>query len=341
MAKAKKDRVFLVTGATGMVGGHVAETLRAQYATVRCLVRKNSDTAFLESIGVEFCYGDVTDTAAVDAAVKGADVVFHCAAMVSDWASREEMERVNVGGTQNIIDACLKYGVQRMVMVSSLAVLGMGKQINANETAPYVYTGDNYNYTKIESEKRVLAAIREKKLPGVIVRPPYIYGPRDRQLLPRVVQFLKEKKFKFIGGGANPISLVYVKNLVDVMMRAAESEKAVGQVYHVTDGTDISRKEFITELAQKLGYEVPTQSVPEGVAKMLCPVLEWVNKVTGSKEPPLLNKFKMKFMVTYLTFDISKAKNELGYNPAYTYKQGLEETVAWFKSQKEEPAGVS
>lgn len=340
MAQERPKKTYLVTGATGLVGSHLVEFLVRNGHKVRCLVRQSSDNAFLKSLGIDFITGDVTDSAAVDKAVNGADVVYHCAAMVSDWADRATMAAVNVGGTENIINACLKYKTKRLVMVSSLAVLGMGKQVNANETAPYVYTGDNYNYTKIESEKRILTAVREKKLSAVILRPPYIYGPRDRQLLPRVVKFLKEGKFVFIGSGKNPISLVYVKNLVHALYLAGESNSAVGQIYHITDGHDLTRREFITALAQKFGYSAPGKSVPAFVAKCACPVLEFVNKVKKSTEPPLLNKFRMKFLDTYLTFDISKAKKELGYKPVYTYEQALEETVNWFKSSELQLAEV-
>lgn len=333
-------KTYLVTGSTGLVGSHLVEFLVKQGHTVRCFIRPNSDTSFLDTLRVETIQGDLTKAVSLDRAVAGVDVVFHCAAMVSDWADRETMTRINVGGTQNIIDACLKHNVKRLVMVSSLAVLGMDKQVNANETAPYVYTGDNYNYTKIESEKAVMQAHREKNLPAVIVRPPYIYGPRDRQLLPRIVKFLKEEKFKFIGSGENPISLVYVKNLVQAMYLASESDKAIGQIYHITDGQDISRKEFITTLAEKLGYPKPTKSVPTGVAKIACPVLVGLNKITRSKTPPLLNKFRMKFLDTYLTFDISKARKELGYDPKYSFDKALDETVAWFSESEQVPAGV-
>ncbi|MCD6459752.1 NAD-dependent epimerase/dehydratase family protein [bacterium] len=328
-----KGKTYLVTGATGLVGSHLVEFLIKKGAKVRCFVRQSSDVSFLNTFKLDLIKGDLTDKESVDNALKGVDVVFHCAAMVSDWADRETMYKINVGGTENIIDACLKYKVKTMVAVSSLAVLGMGKQINANETAPYVYTGDNYNYTKIESEKKILQACREKKLPGTILRPPYIYGPRDRQLLPRVVSFLKKGKFIFIGSGKNPISLVYVENLVNALYLASENDNAIGEIYHITDGHDISRKEFINLLALKLGYAEPKKSIPVFAAKIACAVLEVISKAVKSKNPPILNKFRMKFLDTYLTFDISKAKKEIGYNPCYSFDKALDETVKWFKNR--------
>ena len=136
-------------------------------------------------------------------------------------------------------------------------------------------------------------------------------------------------------------SMVYVKNLVQALYLASEKSDVDGQVFHITDGKDITRKEFITILANKLGYAPPEAHVPAAIAKLACPVLEFINKISGSKEPPLLNKFRMKFMDTYLTFDISKAEKQLGYTHPYSYTKGLEETVEWFTRDDKVAAGVA
>ncbi|MCB1195437.1 NAD-dependent epimerase/dehydratase family protein [bacterium] len=331
---------YLITGATGLVGSSLAEFLVSRGHKVTCFVRPNSDVGFLRSLKVRLVEGDLSIPYSIEKAASGVDVVFHCAAMVSDWADRETMTKINVGGTEKIIKACLQNKTKRMIMLSSLAVLGMDKQDNANESAPYVYTGDNYNYSKIEAEKRVMQACIDHKLPAVIIRPPYIYGVRDRQLLPRVVSALREKKFKFIGDGKNPISMVYVKNLVQALYLASYKKNAVGQIYHITDGNDISRREFIETITQKLGIETPQAHVPVPIAKLMCHILEKFQKISGSKKPPLLNKFRMKFMDTYLTFDISKAQRDLGYTPEYTFRQGLQEALEWFEHGDRIPAGV-
>ena len=140
-----------VTGATGMVGGHLVEKLIQQGRPVRCLVRKSSDVSLLTPLGVELVYGDITDDPQKLAELIGdAQTVYHCAAMVDDWADREVMMRVNVTGTENMLKACVgKISLVKFSMVGSMVVHGMGEQNYIDETAPLVHTGDNYNYTKI------------------------------------------------------------------------------------------------------------------------------------------------------------------------------------------------
>lgn len=324
----------LITGATGLVGSNLAARLsREGTHTIRVLVRTESDLSFLKTLkNIEYVYGDIRDKGSLAGALSGIEVVFHCAAFVSDWASRDEMYAINVTGLQNIMDAALAAGVKRFVDISSMVVLGMDTQDNLDELAPYVETGDNYNHTKIEAEKLAIRYYLEKKLPVVILRPPYIYGPRDRQLLPRVLKYLKNGQYKYIDGGNNPFSLVYVGNLVDAMVRAATAEKAVGQIYHITDGENVTRRQLIELICDILGYKKPTKSIPLGVARKVAWLLETINKIFGIKTPPLLNRFRIKFMYTYLTFNISKAKRDLGYAPR-PFAVCMKETLEWYKKE--------
>jgi len=326
----------LVTGANGFIGSHTAERLFKDGFEVRAFTRETGDTSFIGTLGVELFKGDFSDPASLNRALEGVDYIFHCAGMVSDWAKREDMVRVNVDALRSLLDECVKMPVKRFVVVSSLAVLGMAAQENANESAPYVYTGDNYNYTKIASEKVALDYYREKGVPVVIIRAPYVYGPRDRHLLPRVVGALRSGVFRYIDHGKNPISMVSVKNLVDALILAAASPNAVGQVYHITDGRDMTRKEFIETICEVLAMEKPGRSIPAWLASALIPILEGVHRILPTKEPPILNRFRMKFMHTYLTFDISKARRQLGYIPGHSFQNSMKEALQGYKKEKEE-----
>ncbi|HRZ86341.1 MAG TPA: NAD-dependent epimerase/dehydratase family protein [bacterium] len=329
----------LITGATGLVGSNLAERLSAEGSDeIRVLVRKESDLQFLKTLArIEFCYGDIRQKESLAAALAGVDAVYHCAAYVSDWASRDEMYDINVNGLRNMMDAALSAKVKRFVYVSSMVVLGMDAQHNLDELAPYVHTGDNYNYTKIEAEKLAIAYAVDKDLPIAILRPPYIYGPRDRQLLPRILKYLKNGQYKYIDGGNNPFNLVYVGNLVSAMIAAARAEKAAGQIYHITDGQNITRRQLVELICDVLGYKRPQKSVPIGVARVVAGILEGVNKLLGIKTPPILNKFRIKFMYTPLTFNIAKARRELGYCPK-PFAQCMTETLTWYKKAGLEPA---
>lgn len=322
----------LVTGATGFVGSHLVERLKNEGIDVTAFVRKSSDTTLLKEWGVRLAYGDLQDPKSIEEALKGITHVFHSGAIVSDWADPDLIYKINVEGTQTLLDKAAEAKVERFVHVSSLAVLGMHDHHQTDETAPYEKTGDSYCDTKIEAEKRVLAAYKEKGLPAVIIRPGFIYGPRDRQFLPRVLTFLKANKFMYIGDGEKILNLTYIHNLIEAIMLAAKNPNAVGQVYNVTDDGKVTRKKLIETICDVADLPKPTKSLPLPVAKVLCSVCEAYAKLTKSKQTPLLNRARMKFLALSLDFDISKIRNQLQYTPKVDLRKGVEETIEWFQS---------
>jgi 2-alkyl-3-oxoalkanoate reductase len=327
-----------VTGATGMIGSHLARRLLDEGWRVRALVRPTSDTALLASWGVELVPGDIGDPPdRLAAALAGADYVFHCAAMVSDWAPLDDMVRANVTGTRNLADAALASGrLKRMVHLSSMVVLGMSEQRDLDESAPMIHTGDHYNLTKIRAEELIRQYGRERRLPAVIVRPPYVYGPRDRQFLPRLLGTLKAGQFRFIGSGDQPISLLAVENLVEALFLAATRSEAVGEVFMITDGQAISRTRILEIICEASGYPMPQRHVPRWLVRTLCPIVEGLHALKRGSDPPLVNKFRLKFMSTHLTYRIDKARRLLGYEPKVDTEAGLRRTLAWFREHHPE-----
>jgi len=325
-----------VTGSTGLAGSSLCERLVADGHSVRALVRKTSDTSFLESLGsVELVVGDITGTVEDLTEVIGdADTVFHTAALVDDWADRDFMVQVNVTALENLLKASKKASIRRFIYLSSLVVLGMRPQIDLDESAPYVHTGDNYNYTKILGEE-VARKYRDEGLPMVIIRPPYIYGPRDRQFFPRLVHSLSIGKFKFVGSGDNAFSLVYVGNLVEAMMLAAEKDDVAGELFIITDSESITRRELVEIVCEKLDIKMPTAKVPAFVAKAMVPILECVYRVFKLKGSPIINRFKLKFMYTPLTFNIDKACSRLGYKPVKNIREALALSLDWYRENVE------
>ncbi len=320
----------LVTGASGFVGGHLVERLKKEGIDVVALARESSDVKSLKELGVSIAYGDLQDRDSLKKALKGISHLFHCGAVVSDWADPKLIQKINVEGTQTLLDLSIEMGVKRFIHISSLAVLGMHDHYQTNETAPYEKTGDPYCDTKIEAEKRVMEAYR-KGLPTVIVRPGFIYGPRDRQFLPRVFKFLKAGKFVYIGNGEKILNLTHVSNLIDAILLAAKNDTAVGQIYNVTDDGKVTRKKLIETICDVANLPKPTKSIPIPVAKVICAVCETYTKLTKSKETPLLNRARMKFLALNLDFDISKIRKELNYQPRVDLKKGMQETVDWFQ----------
>ncbi|MDV2503134.1 MAG: NAD-dependent epimerase/dehydratase family protein [bacterium] len=333
----KPGEIILVTGATGLVGSALCARLAGMGGQVRALVRPTSDTSFVRTLDVELAEGDIADDEDCRRAAQGVGTVFHCAAYVSDWAGADEMQRVNVEGLQAMMEAALASGVGRFVYLSSLAVLGHDPQVNIDESAPFVLTGDGYNRTKIEAERLALQYHQERGLAVSIIRPPYIYGPRDRQMLPRLLSNLQSGTFRYIGAGDQPLSLVYVENLIDAMLAAAERPEAVGQVYLITDGEPVTRRQLVEAVCDGLGLDRPTRTVPVGVAKVACRLLEATYRLAGRREAPLLNRFRLKFMATPLTFSIEKARRELGWEPRVSFADGMAATLAQWREQEAAP----
>jgi len=325
-----------ITGATGMVGSHLTRRLLDEGWRVRALVRTTSDTGLLKSWGVELVEGDIGDLSpAFNSFLAGVDYVFHCAAMVSDWAPLEDMMRVNVAGTRHLAEAAVASGrLKRFVYLSSMVVFGMYPQRGFDESAPLIHTGDHYNLTKIRAEEVVQQFVRDRGLPATIVRPPYIYGPRDRQFLPRILENLQNGQFRFVGSGRQPISLTYAGNLVEALWLAATKAEAKGEVFLITDGEATTRVRLMEIICEETGYPMPTRHVPRWLVRMLCPIVEGIHSLRRASEPPLVNKFRVKFMSTPLTYSIEKARRVLGYAPKMTTEQALRRTLAWFREHR-------
>lgn len=323
----------LVTGATGFIGSYIAEALIKRGEDVRALVRRTSNTQFLESIGVELFHGDLGDADSVARSVKGVDKIFHSAAMVGDWVPREKAYKINVDGTRLLLEAALAEKVERFIFVSSLAVLGMRNHYKTPSDPPAPKTGDVYADTKIDSETMVTAFCKKHNTPFTVIRPGFVFGPRDYKVVPRIVDFLMKNKYVFIGSGENKINMIYIENLADAIVNASYSQKTSGEVYNITNDSGMTMKDMVYMVSDLWGYNRPTKHLPKNIAYLLCSILEFLAKATKAKEPPLLNKTRMKFLSLNLDFDISKIKRDLGYSPKIDMLEGLKRTKTWMEKE--------
>src|SRR4051812_13318886 len=236
----------LITGATGFVGSHLAEACAARGHAVRALARPGADTAFLEQKGAAVVRGDLTDPEAVRRAVEGVEVVFHCAAKVGDWGPVEDYRAVNVEGLRKLLEACRNTALRRFVHFSSLGVYAARHHYGTDETEPLPERHiDGYTQTKVEAEQLALRYQREYGVPVVVLRPGFIYGPRDRTVLPKLVENLRNGVVRYLGSGESALNTIYVGNLVEAAFQAAERPGVVGQVYNLTDGERVTKRRFI------------------------------------------------------------------------------------------------
>jgi nucleoside-diphosphate-sugar epimerase len=327
-------RTYLVTGATGFVGSHVAEALAKRGDAVRAVARTGSDTALLEKLGAQLVRGDVTDPEVLKAAADGVDVVIHCAAKVGDWGPVEEFRWVNVGGLRNLLEAVKGRPLGRFVYVSTLGVYQARHHHGTDETEPLPEQHiDGYTQSKVEAEKLALEYHRKDGVPVTILRPGFIYGPRDRTVLPRIANRLREGSIVYIAKGKYALNTTYVENLVDAILLAAEIPAAVGEVFNVTDGEFVSKRRFFEAVADGIGAKRPSKSIPVWLARILARWREAKFRRENRPNPPRITQAQLKFAGLNLDFSIAKARTRLGYRPRVSFDEGMKAALEWFRGQ--------
>jgi nucleoside-diphosphate-sugar epimerase len=317
--------VAFVTGGSGFIGGRLIDRLRAEGHSVRALARSDRAAARVRSLGAEPVAGELADVEAIRAGTEGCELAFHAAAALDDWGKREDFERDNVQGTRNVLDACERSGVRRLVHVGTEAALLAGDPlVEVDETAPLRPDSPVlYSSTKARAEQLVLDASRNG-LETVVVRPRFVWGRGDTTLLPSMVEMVRAGRFAWIAGGRHRTSITHVANAVEGLMLAA-SRGTPGNAYFVTDGEPVVFREFVTALLATQGVEAPSRSIPAPVAGALALAGEAAWRVLPLPGRPPLTRFAYWVSSQECTIRIDKARTELGYQPVKPREQGLAE----------------
>jgi nucleoside-diphosphate-sugar epimerase len=320
----------LVTGGSGFLGSHLVQALAARGETVRALVRPSSKTDHLESLGVELVYGDLGEVQSLRAATQGMERVYHCAALAADWGAWEAFRAANVSGVRNLLEVAWGAGVRKFVHVSTTDVYGH-PDYPADETAPYRLRGWQYGDTKIQGEQVVWDFYRQHGLPITVVRPVNIYGPRSTTFVLEIVELLKSGSMMHVGKGRKPAGLTYVTNVVDVLVRAADSEGSVGQAYNACDGSDVTWRQYVDRLAEIVGATRPRVVLPYRLAYLAGWTMEKTYGALRIKTRPLLTRMAAELFATHQGFPIDKARRELGYEPQVDFEEGMRRVQDWLR----------
>ncbi len=328
----------LVTGASGLLGSHIVEQLRKRDMPVRVLVRPGSDRSWLETQGVEFAEGDVTDPASLARACEGCDVVYHSAARVGDWGPWEEFQQITIDGTRNIIEAAIAASVRRFVHISSISVYGYHtKKITVDETFDLgykMYEWAYYTRSKVEAEKIAWQAHKDGRIEMTVIRPSWIYGERDRTTIARLYNMIKAGKAKILGPGHNRLNVVYAGNCAEAAITAAHLDKAIGEAYNCSNDGEITQSEYFELLAKAIGAPPPRHHAPYKAAYTVGFLLECWGRLTKSKKPPFVTRYAVWLMGRHAYFSADKARRELNWKPTVTYQEGIPNTVRWYLDQQ-------
>jgi nucleoside-diphosphate-sugar epimerase len=318
----------LVTGGTGLLGSHIAEQLRRRGREVIALCRPGSDTAFLQSIGAAIVLGDVTDGRLLRDACRGVDVAYHAAARVGDWGPWGDFVRVSVDGTQALLDAAVDAKVKRFLHISSISVYGHvdGAGKIFDESAPVgvnVHRWSYYTRAKVEAERRVWAMHESGRMPVTVIRPSWLYGPRDRATLPRLIESIRTRKLKIIGDGTNRLNVVHAANVAEASILAAESDRAIGEAYNCCHDGVLTQREYFDRLATALGELPITKAVPYRVAYSAAFLMECFGHLFRTRKPPLVTRYAVWLMGRRCFFECRKLQEQLGWRSTIGYADGI------------------
>ncbi len=325
------DKKALITGATGFIGGRLAERLATEEGVhVRGLARTPAKGQWLADLGVEIVPGDITDPASLQAAMTGCELVFHAAAWVSEGGNQADVWAVNVTGTQNMVDAASVGGVERFVHLSSCSVYGSLQQHNIDETTPTRMRGNLYGDSKVAAEEVVFKAYRDQGLPVVSARASQVYGPRSHQFTIRPVEVIKAGKMVLIDGGRHLCKPVYIDNLIDGLILCTTVEAAIGEAINLTDGEPIPWRDFFGAYGRMLSIE-SFPSVPYAVAWLIGLFNEVKAGLKGKKAS--LNRGAVKALRSDNSFSNQKARTLLGWEPKVDLNEGMKLTEAWLGAE--------
>jgi nucleoside-diphosphate-sugar epimerase len=319
----------LVTGASGFIGSHLVQRLTVAGARVRALVRASSNVDLLRECGAELAVGDLRNRESIRQAMEGVTCVLHCGGLVSDWGTWRQFREANVDGTRHVVEAGLKRGIERLVHLSSAAVYGYPRLENIDENQSLRSRRLPYIATKIAAEQVVQQAHRDHGLPVVTLRPVMVFGPRCPTYVGEIVFHLRRGSMVLLDGGRYVAGIACVDNLVDAILLASKVEQAIGQTMNVCDDSDITWREYLDALADGIGVARVKRSMPTRLAYAASFVFEAAARAVRMKRRPWLTRMAVLELGQTQRYDISRARQVLGYQPRVSFDEAMRDTVQW------------
>jgi nucleoside-diphosphate-sugar epimerase len=321
----------LVTGAAGLLGGHLTELLVARGERPRALVRPGDSVNALAEADIDVHRGDLCDRAALEAALSGVDRVLHCAARTGPWGPGAEYHRTNVRGLETLVRAALAAGVRRVVHVSSITVHGNDVQGAADEHAPLREEPNPYSRSKVAGERLLERMIRDEGAPVTIVRPGWIYGPRDTTSFARLARKIEKRQMIMIGSGQNHLPLIYAGDAARGVLLASSAGRASGRSYLLVNDEPVTQRDYLSAIASELGAPAPTRRIPYELGSILGLLAEHLGRLARRRRPPPLMRYGVQLLGGENRFTITRAKQELGFVPGVDLAEGVSRSIEWYR----------
>jgi len=323
----------LVTGAGGFLGRYIVERLLARGDRVRALGRKQYPE--LQALGVETIQADLRNPDSIVNACRSVELVFHTAGITGLGGRWKEFNRINTLGTRAVIEGCRRHGVGRLVYTSSPSVIFDGKdQCGVDESVPYPRRWfSHYAHSKALAEQDVLSANGHNGLLTCVLRPHLIWGPRDRSLIPRLLERARCGRLVRVGDGTNLIDITYVENAADAHIRAADAlssgSAVAGKTYFISQGEPVNCWDWINKQLALAGLPPVRRSVSFATAWRLGACFEAAYRLLGLRSDPPMTRFLAAQMARSHYFSIARAKADFGYSPAISTAEGMKRMAEW------------
>ncbi len=317
----------LVTGAGGFLGLYIVEQLVARGDEVRAFCRGTYPE--LDRLGVETIRGDVRNRDETITACQGVDVVFHVAAIAGIGMRWRDFYEINTLGTRHVLEGCRKHGVGRLVYTSSPSVTFDGSdQEGVDESEPYPEQFlAHYPHSKSIAEREVLEANGTDGLLTCALRPHLIWGPRDRHLIPRLLDRARSGRLRRVGDGKNLVDMIYVENAAQAHLQAADAlsdgSPVAGRAYFLSQGEPVNCWGWINDILALANIPPVKKSISASATYKLGAVLEGIYRVLGLRGEPPMTRFLATQLSTHHYFDITRARADFGYSPSVSTEEGM------------------
>jgi nucleoside-diphosphate-sugar epimerase len=317
----------LVTGGTGFIGRHLVSALCASGQRVRVLIRRSEDVGEFAAVGAEAMVGDLLDPGVAERAAAGARGVFHLAGQLFAAGSRtQDYARLHVDATAALLEACAANHADFFLLTSTTGVHGPTGPIPACEDDPG-RPQNAYEVTKAEAEQLAREIAQRTALPLVIARPGLVYGPGDRHLL-GWFRAIRGGYYRVIGPGTNHLHPIYIADAVRALLLCVAAASPAGRAYHLVGSRPITMRELSDAIGLAVGRPVPRTHLPASWAFAVGATLEAL-PVPRRLLP--LTRSRVRFMLQNREYDGSRARTELGFEPAVDLATGLRRTVTWYR----------
>lgn len=326
---------ILVTGASGFIGGRFARFALEQGFSVRVNGRRAEGVAHLVKRGAEFIQGDLIDPDLVRELCDDVDAVVHCAGSVGVWGRKQDFLQGNVQVTENVVEACLKQRVRRLVHLSSPSIYFDGSShLDINEERVPKRFKSHYAASKYLAEQKVFGA-QEFGLEVIALRPRFVTGAGDTSIFPRLLHMQRKKRLSIVGNGLNKVDFTSVHNLNQALISSLLADRsALGRAYNISNGTPVPLWDAVNYVMRRMQLPQVTRYRSYGLAYSVAAINEAACMLWPGRPEPTLSRLGMQVMSKDFTLDISSARHYLDYDPQVSLWSALDEFCDWWQTQQ-------